>query len=35
MPLSALFRRNIERISMRLVAGTLLIVLGVCLITAL
>ena len=34
MPLSALFLRNIDRISTRLVAGTLLIVLGVCLITA-
>jgi drug/metabolite transporter (DMT)-like permease len=35
MPLSALFLRDIERISTRLVAGTLLIVLGVYLITAL
>jgi drug/metabolite transporter (DMT)-like permease len=34
-PLSALFLRDIERIGTRLVAGTLLIVLGVCLITAL
>jgi drug/metabolite transporter (DMT)-like permease len=35
VPLSALFLRDIERIGTRLVAGTLLIVLGVCLITAL
>jgi drug/metabolite transporter (DMT)-like permease len=34
LALSALFLRNVERLGARLVAGTLLIVLGVYLITA-